>query len=176
MKKTMLKILFFFIFILILFYPNKPKTNKTEKLNYVNYEELKDTLQNKDSFILYIGRPSCKICAIVSNSLHKFIDNKLPIYILDMEPYRDTDQYETIKKELNFYFMPNFKYYEYGEQLYHMNSPLDDSYFSESAPRMDLKESMEIKIQQFIDGAAGTGQVINEPVKTPQINGEKVES
>ena len=149
-----------------------------DQIHYTDYEGYKDLISNEEDFVLYIGRSSCKICAIVTGSIHKFADHEADVYVLNLEDVRGTDAYDEIKNDIGFYYMPCFKAYDDGVEIAHMNNPLDDSYFDEGADYAALLSEMELRITEFLDGAVGKGPLIDEEpmsgtiVATPVEKGE----
>lgn len=142
-----------------------------KKIGIEDYHEL---IEDKEDFILYIGRSSCSYCAIVSASLDKFVDEGVPIYSFELEQYYQSEMYNAIKDELDIVYVPGFKYIKDGVIVYNMNSPLNDQYYESGSDRTQMREEMESKILAFIHGILGTGEVINEKVKTEVIEAEVV--
>jgi len=138
----------------------------------INLDEYHRLVETKKSFVLYIGRASCKNCAITSLVLGNCLNDTLPIYHLELEKYHQSPEYDEIKAELKIVYVPSFKYIEFGNIKYHMNSPLNGSYFSEDSNKQTILLETEVKIKEFIDGATGTGPVINEEVITNELKAE----
>lgn len=174
---TVTALLFLFVVFtnIAAFRSGKASAQTLQKVQYVSYSELSDGENLSEKYILYIGRSSCRFCAVVSGSLHKFENRELPIYILDLEEYRGQKEYEEIKKKLKFEYMPCFKYYENGVEKYHMNNPLSETYFEDGTNLTEIREQMYKKIAAFIDGACGTGEIINEEPQSRIITGKMVE-
>jgi len=140
----------------------------------ITIDEYHQMINDKESFVVYIGRASCKFCSITSASLDEVADEALPVYDLELEPYYQTPQYDEIKEEFGIYYVPSFKYIEKGELKYHMNPPLNSNYYIEGSDRAAMRKEMIEKIQSFIRGAAGTGPVVDEEVMTDELNAEPV--
>lgn len=130
---------------------------------YIDYEEYKALIKEKKDFVLYIGRPSCKICAIVTSSVHKFAEYmEEDIYVFNLEEVRGTALYTEMKDTVGFYYVPCFKAYKDGVEIAHLNNPLKIEYFEEDADRITLLREMEERVYAFIDGALGNGPLITE--------------
>jgi predicted bacteriocin transport accessory protein len=140
----------------------------------IGIEEYRDLIASKKEFILYIGRSSCHYCAIVSASLDNFVDQGIPIYSLELEQYYPSKEYDSIKAELGIVYVPSFRYIKNGDAVYNMNSPLNDQYYESGSNRTQMRVEMESKILAFIRGALGTGEVVNEKIKTDKIDAEAV--
>lgn len=137
-----------------------------QEITIDDYYKMKD---NGISFALYIERPSCRYCAVVSSYTLTMKNLPLPVYYISLEPFWESDDYETVKKELETTYLPCFKYISHGEIQYNLNSPLDSSYYNLDGPgRMELYRQMQDRIDAFLNGAAGQGPVIDE---TPASDG-----
>ena len=140
-----------------------------EKTTRISYERFKELESSNESFFLLVARPTCRFCAVVDDYL-AFRDNsdlKVPVYFVSLESMRGTDLYNEIKADIGLDFVPTFRYYEGGKMLYNLNNPLDRSYFDDTATnesRNAVYAEMADKIEAFIAGAAGRGEVINEDV------------
>ena len=144
--------------------------SRTEK---ISYDEFKKLQASGEDFFLLIARPTCRYCAIVDDYL-SFRDNSdlaAPVYFLSLEADRGTEKYDEIKHDVGIDYVPTLRFYKNGEALYNLNNPLDGSYFDEDATnesRNALYAEMTDKIEAFIAGAEGRGEVINEEVKTAE--------
>ncbi len=149
---------------------NEVRHSRTEK---ISYEEFKNLQSADEDFFLLIARPTCRFCAIVDEYL-SFRDNSdldAPVYFLSLEADRGTERYDEIKRDVGIDFVPTFRYYKAGEPLYNLNNPLDGSYFDEGATNESRNagfSEMADKIEAFIRGAEGRGEVINEEVKAAE--------
>lgn len=129
-----------------------------EQIIEVDYTHLQEKIQNKDSFVLYIGRPDCRDCQEFEPYLKKYLnDNKgVYLYYFNIKEYRDLankenasqedkDFYDRLYDELNFSWTPtlNFIYQGENEESY---TYLDKDYYSIT----DEKEKKEKK-QEYID-------------------------
>ncbi len=143
----------------------------------LSYEEVLERRDSGEAFILYIHRSSCKICAIVSESLYDFHGKGLPVYSFNMESMMGTPEYDEAKLELGFSYMPCFKYLKDGKELAHLNNPLNDSYFDteSGADRDAYRMEMEEKVLSFINAAALGENLISEEPQAQVITGVRVE-
>lgn len=129
----------------------------------ITLEQYRDMKAGGSQFILLVGRPSCRYCAIISSAVLTMDCYSLPIYYLSLEQYVNTEEYDTIKAELEVTYLPVMKYIEDCTIRYNLNNPLDSGYFECDGPaRLILYEQMVDDINAFIDGAAGDGPVIHE--------------
>ena len=132
------------------------------KIDRADFDEL---IASKESFIVMFGRVSCKQCAVVEYVLNEIKDSPVKIYLFDMEQYYGSDEYDLIKSDVGFSFVPTFFYYEKGVEKYCMNNPLPDGYYDDNQSgeeRHALRVTTRENIQAFIDGITGDGDVINE--------------
>lgn len=139
------------------------------KTTRISYERFKELELSNESFFLLVARPTCRFCAVVDDYL-AFRDNSdlnVPVYFISLESMRGTDFYNEVKADIGLDYVPTFRYYENGKMLYNLNNPLDRSYFDDTATnesRNAVYAEMTDKIEAFIDGATGRGDVINEDV------------
>lgn len=133
----------------------------------ISYEELHKLMADGAPFILFVGRPSCRYCAVVASAVLTMDCEKLPIFYFSLEQFINTRQYESIKDELEITYLPSFKYIKNGAITYNLNNPLDYDYFEhDGAERLYLYNQMMNKVNNFINGAFGNGPVIDEPLIT----------
>ena len=152
-------------------YQFKKKETEITIPQKVTYEEALNELKSEKEKVIFIGRPSCQFCAIVSDCLYSGFKTKQQIFYLSLEEYRNTPQYDSIKNTFSVEYIPAFLYVKNGKVIYTMNCPLDTSYFSVSSQRQkELYEDMKNKIQQFLNGCDGVGVVINEPLLSDSDN------
>ena len=136
----------------------------------INYEDYLELTSAGEDFFILIARPSCKFCAIVDDYiLMELPPTEKPVYYLNLESYRHSDEYEAIKKVLDIDYVPTFQYYQGGKMLYNLNNPLSQDYFSadDNETLNKIHHDMEAKIASFIAGAEGRGTVISEEIKRP---------
>ncbi len=141
------------------------KENYLTQVHEIDIDEYRNLMEQGAKGIFVYSRASCKYCAIVTSELSTFADGRLPIYYLNLEKYYLTDSYEEIKKELDFDYVPTFRYIEDGKMVYNLNSPLDGTYFDAIGDdRRQIYDEMMASVKAFIDGAAGDGPVVNEEI------------
>lgn len=178
-KNTLLwSVILIVILIFCLFAYNRfAPSEKTMGDPRISYEEVLERRDSGEAFILYIHRSSCKICAIVSESLYDFHGHGLPVYSFNMESMMGTREYDEAKLELGFSYMPCFKFYKDGKELAHLNNPLNDSYFdTESGAERDAyRMEMEEKVLSFINAAALGKELISEEPQAQVITGVRVD-
>ena len=145
------------------------KENYMNTVHEIDIDEYRAHIKNGAKGIFVYSRSSCKYCAIATGELSKFADGRLPIYFLNLEKYYLTEDYAPIKKELDFDYLPAFRYIENGKMTYNLNSPVDSTYFDASGDeKQAIYNEMIEKVNAFIDGAAGLGPVINEEVTSEE--------
>lgn len=166
------------VFIAILVFTTGSRTKSQPLDTRLSYSEVIERRDSGEAFILYIHRSSCKICAIVSDSLYDFQGHGLPVYSFNLESMMGTPEYDAAKLELNFSYMPCFKYFSDGKELAHLNNPLNDAYFdTEYGPDRDtFRIEMEEKVTAFIEAAADGKDLITEQPQSPVITGVRVEA
>lgn len=167
MNKSKSTIIIFFIILLCISHSLGIWVGKRQEsrnhVTTISVEEYNQYVNDKTSFILVVERPSCRYCAIVTSAVYQINDCELPIYLMDLEPYWETEEYDRIKNELQVSYLPSFKYVKNGNIVYNMNSPLDTGYYESSGKqRRKMYHEMEDKIHKFLAGATGKGPVVNE--------------
>lgn len=164
MKRILSILLVIMITASVFFYIGRKTAPEINTLHYITYDDLASVIEEEDLFVLYIGRSSCHFCAVVDGSLHKFLTYNVPIYVLNLEDYKDDNEtYEQIKTDLGFWYMPCFKAYKNGTEIAHMNSPLSDHYYDDDVTdHQELRKEMEEKIDAFFCGITGEGELVNE--------------
>lgn len=131
----------------------------------IGRDEFDKLIAEKKTFIVMLGRVSCKQCAIVDYVYKDMKGEKVKLYFLDLERYYGSDEYDAIKDEVGINYVPTFFYYEDGVQKYCMNNPLPDGYYDEDQDaegRRYLRNKTAENISDFIKGATGDGEVVNE--------------
>ena len=62
------------------------------KYTEINYEELKEKLDNKDTFVLLIGSDTCSACASFETTMKKVMsDTKIEIFYVNLHNLSDED-------------------------------------------------------------------------------------
>lgn len=137
----------------------------------ITLAEYRNQKDSGSSFTLIVERPSCRYCAVVTSAIYKNTYD-VPVYLLNLEPYLDTPEYERVKEELEVTYLPAFKYITNGEIRYNMNNPLESGYYEAAGTeRQDLYRKMQDKIEAFFFGLSGNGPVINEALLDGTIHG-----
>lgn len=158
----------------ISFFAGRMTVPVEDTVHYIDYSDYLSLVDNQEDFVLYIGRSSCKVCAIVYGSIHEFAGHGIDVYALNLESLRGTETYTKIKEDLGFYYMPCFKAYKDGVEVAHLNNPLSDSYFEEGADYPVLLQEMEENVISFLDGVTGKGPFITEKPMTTTITATPV--
>ena len=77
-------------------------SNKNNNLIKINYKEVMEKVDNKESFILCISSSKCSHCENYNPKLEKIAnDYNIKIYYTDVDKYKDSD-YETFKNDFSF--------------------------------------------------------------------------
>ena len=129
-----------------------------EQIIEVDYEKIQQMIDNKDDFVLYIGRPDCNDCKEFEPYLKKYLKNNKGVYLyyFNTKKYRDLandenasqenkDFYEKLYDELEFSWTPTLKFIYHGE-FEDTYTYLDKDYYSISD-----KEEKKKKKQDYID-------------------------
>ncbi len=105
------------IAIISLFIFNKKESNLIE----VNKTELKEKIDNKDSFILVISRKGCSHCAEYLPILKSIIEEyNVKVYLVDTDKYTKEDK-EYLSSIANFSGTPTTIFIENGEETSALN-------------------------------------------------------
>ena len=68
----------------------------------VTYNELSEKLNNKETFILYIGKENCSACQLFNPKFKKIIkEHKIKTYYIDLATLSESEQ-ELLMKNINF--------------------------------------------------------------------------
>lgn len=107
-------------------------TNPINNYAYISYENAKNLINDSknDGFVLFTIRSGCGDCSYsvpkVLTPWLKENGTKIPVFVCDIEKYRGTDQYTTVKDELNLStvnslefgygtgVVPTYQYYKNG--------------------------------------------------------------
>lgn len=89
--------------------------SKSKELISVNYDELSKKIENKDSFVLYVGSSSCSHCADFKPILEKVINKyNLDVYYINMADLSDA-KYNAVMKKVDGQGTPTTVYIENGK-------------------------------------------------------------
>ncbi|MGN1182204.1 MAG: thioredoxin family protein [Faecalibacillus sp.] len=129
-----------------------------EQFVEIDYSLLQNMLDQKESFVLYIGRPDCKDCQEFEPYLKQYLDNHQGVYLyyFNIKVYRDLSKkedasqeekefYQQLVEKLDFSWTPTLKFIYQGE-IEKSYTYLDESYYSISS-----KEKKKEKKQEYID-------------------------
>lgn len=125
---------------------------------YVSYEYACRDLINKDNneFVLFTTRSGCGDCNYcMPNVVTPFLKEnalKTPVYICDIEKYRGTDDYDTVKANLKLTVesnslgygagvVPTYQYWKNGELLDAGVYANDSFFFDETANKVQVKDT-----------------------------------
>ena len=111
--------------------------NKSKELESISYDELASKIENKDSFVLYVGSSSCSHCASYKPKLETVInDYKLEVYYIDMANLSEA-KYNSVMKKVDGEGTPTTVYLERGK--------------TKSSPRIEGDRDSEDIIEFFQD-------------------------
>ena len=125
---------------------------------YVSYEYACRDLINKDieEFVLFTTRSGCGDCNYcMPNVVTPFLSEnnpKIPVYICDIEKYRGTDEYDTVKANLNLTVesnslgfgkgvVPTYQYWKNGQLLDAGVYANDSFYLNSETNKVEVKET-----------------------------------
>lgn len=112
MKKILKKILFMVILVLSL----TGCGNKIKTYEEISYKQFVQKIENKDSFILFIGAESCQHCSMYKNTINKIVENyQVKIYHIDMDKLSETE-YSKFKTYINFSGTPTTAFIYDGKE------------------------------------------------------------
>lgn len=108
MKRIMLVVLASFIVIIT-------GCNKQKSLIEINYDELSNKIQAKDSFVLYVGRKTCSHCQEFKPTIEKVVNKyNLEVYYIDLDNV-STAKYNAVMKKIDGEGTPTTVYIEKGK-------------------------------------------------------------
>ena len=130
MKKILVLIIAIFAFTLT-------GCSNSDNLKEISYDELATKIQNKDSFVLYVGSSNCSHCADFKPILEKVINkNKLEVYYINMANLSQA-KYNAVLKKVDGQGTPTTVYIKNGK--------------TESSPRIEGARNEEETIEFFED-------------------------
>ena len=132
--------------------------NPIKDYQYVSYEYACRDLINKDNneFVLFTVRSGCGDCNYcMPNVVTPFLKDKslkMPVYIVDIEKYRNTDEYDTVKSTLQLTVesnplgygkgvVPTYQYWKNGVLLDAGVYANDSFFLDETTNKYQAKES-----------------------------------
>ena len=122
----------------------------------ISYQELNKKMKEKDTFVLYIGRPDCQDCQEFSPIIEQYLQKHPGVYLyyFNTKAYRDQANqskegkqfYNQLRKKLDFSWTPTLKFIvnEKNETTY---TYLDEEYYSLDSNKQ--KQEKEKYKQQF---------------------------
>lgn len=103
----------------------------------INYDELADKIENKDSFVLYVGSSSCSHCANFKPILEKVINKyKLDVYYINMADLSSA-KYNAVMKKIDGEGTPTTVYIEKGK--------------TKTSPRIEGERDYDATVEFFQD-------------------------
>ena len=89
--------------------------SKSKDLNNINYDELSKKIENKESFVLYVGSSSCSHCADFKPKLEKIINKySIDVYYINMANLSEA-KYNSVMKKVDGEGTPTTVYIEKGK-------------------------------------------------------------
>lgn len=133
-------------------------------IRVINYDDYRNLLETKDRFVIEVSRDTCPYCMNLSYIIKDMDTHGVDAYVLNLEEYRGTDFYDEIKKEFGITYVPTLFFIEDGNVKYCMNSPLEDNLanVASAEERARIRRETAEKVEEFILGAIGQGEIINE--------------
>ena len=120
-----------------------------------NYDDVLKKINQKEDFVLYIGRPDCKDCQEFEPYLKKYLKKNKGVYLyyFNIKEYRDQansqeatkkekSRYNQMRKKLDFSWTPNFNTLKF----------LDEDYYSlPSKKQKEKKQDYIDKLSSWLD-------------------------
>ncbi len=89
------------------------KMTKYEEISYDDYIEM---IENKDTFILFVGSNECSHCALYKDKVNQFISEyQVMIYYIDVNKFTP-EQLSEFKVQINFNSTPTTVFIEEGRE------------------------------------------------------------
>lgn len=142
----------------------------------ISYSEAEKKLAQGDTFVLYIGRTSCKWCRNVYPQLGQTTHSGLDVYYVNVEYFRDAypddktsaafaavkKVHQEFKKEFMYSSLPCLRYIKNGKVVQGIENPLNGAFFADDATdekRSGYLTECRNSLQEFLgkcaDGGAG---------------------
>ena len=132
------------------------------KISNKNFEDVKQSIKEKESFILWIGRSDCSDCTTFEDTLsHISIPKNTTFVKLDIKKYRDLanrdnaskkdiDYYNNLKNFFNLKWTPTLYYIKRGK-IVSTYQYLDEEYHSSSEKdKIKKKKQFDHEAENFI--------------------------
>jgi predicted bacteriocin transport accessory protein len=111
--------------------------NKSTDLIEINYDSLAKKIENKDSFVLYVGSSTCSHCANFKPILEKVVnENKLEVYYINMANLSES-KYNAVMKKIDGQGTPTTVYIEKGK--------------TKTSPRIEGERDYDTTVEFFED-------------------------
>lgn len=138
-----------------------PETEEVSSIYLVelDYETLMDMMDEKNDFILYIGRPDCGDCREFEPLLANYLNEKasIKVYYLNVKQFRDAanqedatqeqkDFYNNMREDLAFTWTPTLQHRQ-GWDIINQYTYLSEEYYALS----DQQAKEEAKSQAILD-------------------------
>lgn len=137
-------------------------------IRVINYDDYQKLLSEKDRFLVEVSRDTCPYCMNLSYIIKDMDTHGIDVYVLNLEEYRGTGFYDEVKKQFGITYVPTLFFIEKGVVRYCLNSPLKENLASVSSAeeRAEIRQQAAEKVDAFILGAIGEGELINEEPMT----------
>ena len=138
---------------------NGESGNEKLTIKDITYQEYKDMIGNKMSFVLYVGRDTCSDCKMFHYALDK-IDFQSVIYRLNTQEYKDAidsgeesaqEEYDGFKSDVGYDFIPYVcavkqgkKYASFAFQFPERISELTEE------EKQDYREDMSVRFVKWL--------------------------
>lgn len=134
-------------------------------LQEINYEELKEKLEKKEEFIIYIGRPDCTDCKEFLPILQEYLDKheNTGLYYVNIKAFRDAatkedasneeiEFYESIREMLHFNWTPTLHHIVDGKFV-STYTYLDKAYYEieDSKKQEEVKEKFKQEFYNWME-------------------------
>lgn len=113
---------------------------ETHGLQVISYKSYQEKQQDKETFLVYIGRDTCSYCRLLTPELEQIKGRiKVPFYYFNCITYREAikegqehaqEEWDEIKEEVGFTYIPCLFYYEKGMQQATFKHFIDKEYFN----------------------------------------------
>lgn len=130
----------------------------------INYDDVLKKINQKEDFVLYVGRPDCKDCQEFEPYLKKYLKKNKGVYLyyFNIKEYRDQansqeatkkekSRYNQMRKKLDFSWTPTLKLVINGKFV-DQYTFLDEDYYSlPSKKQKEKKQDYIDKLSSWLD-------------------------
>lgn len=135
MKKALKLIILAFIFSIIVC----GCSVKSKYIKDLSFKEFKQKIDNKDSFVLYIGNDHCSHCNKYMPTLKKVLeDYKVTIYHIDNRKLKD--DYIKFKEYINISGTPTIVFIENGDEETTLNRIVGEKTYDETVEMLKVND------------------------------------